>query len=796
MGSAQCKCNSDCKSRIEERLDEDIEDSILSVVSSRTLGSAEVLECLHKVQLFTRLPEDLLPTLAPLCDVRDYLPGDVVIEQGDDGHELFVIRKGITSVQVNGHEVAQLKDGDYFGENSLLRDEPRTATIVAKAPLSTIIVQREKFDELGLREKLVFKTRKAIGGGFLETSAAKPPCLKSNDDRAVMEMALKNNSNLQGLVALDDKSIHRLIDCAWKEEVKAGLDVITEGDLNASFFYIVKSGKFEVLQRVDEKAAQRVGQLKAGSSFGELALIFTAPRAATVKALVDAELWVMDRSDFKQILADRSDKCQEYVAYLDKVDLLKAHLKTAEKEALAKSLTEMTFSEGESIFEQGEKGESFYILIEGQVSVIKDGVEQIKLTATGQEARHFGERALMTNEPRAATIKVTSSTAKTLRLDRVSFEMLLGSLEELKKMGNDRPAVVMNPQAKMFRNASLLRSASHIGTAGGDREAQDIGPIERKHLKPVGMLGCGGFGCVELVEHELTGETYALKAMSKGYIVKCGMKQSVLTEKAVQMMCDSLFIVRLFETYKNDVTLYFLLEAALGGELYATYNKKGFFGKENFVRFYAAGVVMAFDHLHGKKILYRDLKPENLLLNEKGNIKLADMGLAKICIGKTYTACGTPDYFAPELIASTGHTIAVDWWTLGIFIFELMSGHPPFESSYPMQTYQKIMRGINKVAFPPKCKGPAEELIKHLCRPEPSDRLPMKKGGSRNLKAHAFYRTFDWSSFETLKMSPPYRPLVQSKRDLSNFAQSKELPPILPYEDDGSNWDGDFPTCS
>ncbi|CAJ1457361.1 unnamed protein product, partial [Effrenium voratum] len=188
MGSAQCKCNSDCKSRIEERLDEDIEDSILSVVSSRTLGSAEVLECLHKVQLFTRLPEDLLPTLAPLCDVRDYLPGDVVIEQGDDGHELFVIRKGITSVQVNGHEVAQLKDGDYFGENSLLRDEPRTATIVAKAPLSTIIVQREKFDELGLREKLVFKTRKAIGGGFLETSAAKPPCLKSNDDRAVMEM--------------------------------------------------------------------------------------------------------------------------------------------------------------------------------------------------------------------------------------------------------------------------------------------------------------------------------------------------------------------------------------------------------------------------------------------------------------------------------------------------------------------------------------------------------------------------------------------------------------------------------
>ncbi|CAE7560305.1 lsg1 [Symbiodinium natans] len=132
------------------------------------------------------------------------------------------------------------------------------------------------------------------------------------------------------------------------------------------------------------------------------------------------------------------------------------------------------------------------------------------------------------------------------------------------------------------------------------------------------------------------------------------------------------------------------------------------------------------------------------------------MGLAKICIGKTYTACGTPDYFAPELIASTGHTVAVDWWTLGIFLFELLSGHPPFESSYPMQTYQKIMRGIAKVAFPPKCKGSAEDLVKSLCKHDPAERLPMKKGGSRNIKSHPFYKGFDWASFESL------RPFVRS----------------------------------
>ncbi|CAK9087486.1 cGMP-dependent protein kinase egl-4 (Egg-laying defective protein 4) [Durusdinium trenchii] len=794
MGAAHC--SNSCYSKQDERRQEDVEDGIQSVASS-IVEVHEILEFLQKVQLFKRLPEDDLPSLAPVCEVKEYLPGDVVIEQGDEGHELFVIRWGITSVQVNGQEVAQLKEGDYFGENALLRDEPRTATISAKAPLSTIILRRSKFDELGLREKLHFKTRKAIGGGFLETAAAKPPCNKTPAEREVMERALSNNSNLQGLVALDEAAINQLIDCAWQEDAKAGLNVISEGDINASFFYIVKSGKFDVLQTSSETGKEeRVGHLKAGNSFGELALIYTAPRAATVRAVSDSELWVMDRSDFKKILADKNDKCKEYVAYLDKVQLLNQSLKPEEKEALAKSLTEMSFTEGELIFEQGEAGDSFYILVEGQVSVIKDGKEETRLTANTDTASHFGERALLNNEPRAATIKVTSTLAKTLRLDRETFEWLLGSLEELQKLGSNRPVAVMNPSASLLRKASMLRSASHLGTLGGDRETESIGPIERKDLKPVGMLGCGGFGSVELVEYQLTGETYALKAMSKGFIVQCGMKQSVLTEKAVQMMCNSLFIIRLYETYNSDQTLYFLLEAALGGELYATYNKKGFFGKENFARFYTAGVVMAFEHLHGKKILYRDLKPENLLLDEKGNVKLTDMGLAKVCIGKAFTACGTPDYFAPQLIASTGHNIAVDWWTLGIFAFELLSGHPPFESSYPMQTYQKIMRGINKVAFPPKCKGSAEDLIKSLCKSEPSERLPMKKGGTRNLKTHPFYKGFDWNAFETMRMPAPYQPSVTSKRDLSNFTQAKEMPPSIAYEDDHSNWDKDFATSS
>jgi cGMP-dependent protein kinase len=307
------------------------------------------------------------------------------------------------------------------------------------------------------------------------------------------------------------------------------------------------------------------------------------------------------------------------------------------------------------------------------------------------------------------------------------------------------------------------------------------------------LLGCGGFGAVELYEHPKTGQSFAMKGLSKGYIVKTSMQQSVMTEKNILMATNSSFIIKLYATYNTSQTLYFLLEVALGGELYATYNRKGFHGSEKHCKFYSAGVVFAFEHLHERRIVYRDLKPENLLLNEKGQLKLTDMGLAKFVIGRTFTTCGTPDYFAPELIASTGHTNAVDWWTLGILIFELMSGNPPFEAPNPMQIYQKVMKGIARVRFPSKCQGAVGNLIKALLMKEPSERLPMKPGGVKHLKNHKWYHAFNWKDMEDLKMAPPYVPNVKSKTDIANFSARKEdMPRQIPYKDDGSGWDKDF----
>jgi len=802
-GSSEANKDVAAKKPKEEGAKDD-KDKDKKAAKEENKGYAQTMQFLSQVALLKRLPKDQHPLLAAACIPCEMKAGTVIIKQGDPGAEFFVIKTGEAAVSVakDGNapvKVATLKAGDYFGENALLRDEPRSATITADTALTCFKITRDKFQELGLNERLQFANRKAVGGGGKRVLEVKSPSKKTDEERELISKALIANQNLQTMVTMDDARVKQMVDVAWKEEVPAGKEIIQEGDLVADYFYVVQEGSFEIFVAENpdsnesqaqsaEKALTRgeskyVSTVSPGGSFGELALLYLVPRAATVKAVGASTVWVIDRNNFKSILMKVSDaKINEYVKYLERVELLNALL-AEEKKALAQALIEMHFAKNEVILQEGEKGNTFYILYSGEVIVKKGGVEQTKLAASAATgtAQFFGERALLTNEPRAATVVVASETAKALALDRESFTMLLGPLEDIIKAnsnGGRRPSI-MNTTTKQ--------------AAANARENQAREKILRRDLQRIGLLGCGGFGVVDLWEHKVTGNTYAMKALSKGFIVKTGMQESVMNEKNILMMTNSVFIIKLFETYNGSQTLYFLMEPALGGELYATYNRKGFHGSEKHAKYYIAGVVLAFEHCHERRIIYRDLKPENLLLTEQGHVKLTDMGLAKFVIGKTYTTCGTPDYFAPELIASTGHTNAVDWWTLGILLFELMSGHPPFESAYPMQIYSKVMKGINKVPFPAKCQGNVEVLIKGLLKKEPSERLPMRPGGVDNLKDSKFYNEFNWKAMDSGALEAPYKPVVKSKTDIANFTARKEdIPRQLDYKDDGTGWDKDF----
>ncbi|VUZ41740.1 unnamed protein product, partial [Hymenolepis diminuta] len=425
---------------------------------------------------------------------------------------------------------------------------------------------------------------------------------------------------------------------------------------------------------------------------------------------------------------------------------------------------------------------TFYIIASGQVQVTQntrpsgspvphgEGKEKfVRLMGRGE---WFGEKALKNEDIRTANIIASyPKGVDCLVLDRESYGLLGGDIGTFERRYPDE--TLLKHQAERFQLLELKET-----------NLQDFAIV--------GTLGVGGFGRVELVQlRKDPTRTYALKKLKKHYIVVTKQEEHVMNERTILMACNSEFIVRLFKTFKDRKYLYLLMEVCLGGELWTILRNRLFFA-ESTTQFYVACVVEALIYLHSRGIVYRDLKPENLLLDQYGYCKMTDFGFAKkIGLGrKTWTFCGTPEYVAPEIILNKGHDFSADSWSLGILIFELMNGTPPFTSEEPMKTYNIILRGIDAVEFPRKITRNAQNLIKKLCRENPSERYGYSKGGLREIRKHVWFEGFDWEGLRHRQLKPPYVPKVVNSTDVENFdyyAPDKEEPP-----DDISGWDKDF----
>jgi len=254
--------------------------------------------------------------------------------------------------------------------------------------------------------------------------------------------------------------------------------------------------------------------------------------------------------------------------------------------------------------------------------------------------------------------------------------------------------------------------------------------------------------------------------------------------------CD--FVVRLHKTFKDNKYLYMLMEVCLGGELWTVLRDRNVFD-DTTARFYVGCVVEALQYLHSRGIVYRDLKPENLLLDEQGYVKLVDFGFAKK-VGhgrKTWTFCGTPEYVAPEIILNRGHDVSSDLWSLGILMFELLTGSPPFSGSDPMKTYNLILKGIDAIDFPRKISRNAQTMIKKLCREYPVERLGYGINGIKEIKKNKWFEGFNWEDLKKRTLKAPIVPTVSGYTDTSNFdsypAEESGEPP-----DDLTGWDAEF----
>jgi len=285
-------------------------------------------------------------------------------------------------------------------------------------------------------------------------------------------------------------------------------------------------------------------------------------------------------------------------------------------------------------------------------------------------------------------------------------------------------------------------------------------------------LGTGTFGRVHLVRHKESCKYYAMKVLRKAEIVRLKQVEHVTSERSILGKVSHPHIVKLHKTFQDDKHVYMLLEYVVGGELFSHLRKAGRFSTD-FAKFYASEIVGALEYLHTKNIVYRDLKPENLLLDQDGHIKITDFGFAKLVDDRTWTLCGTPEYLAPEIIQSKGHGKAVDWWALGILIFEMLAGYPPFYDDNPFGIYEKILNG--KIHFPNHFDPNAKDLVKKLLTADRTRRLGNLKNGVEDVKKHKFFKGVEWNNLYERTILAPIIPDMQHEGDTQNFEVYPEL---------------------
>ncbi|ORZ12813.1 camp-dependent protein kinase 10 [Absidia repens] len=290
-------------------------------------------------------------------------------------------------------------------------------------------------------------------------------------------------------------------------------------------------------------------------------------------------------------------------------------------------------------------------------------------------------------------------------------------------------------------------------------------------------LGTGTFGRVYLTKEQIQNKIYAVKVLKKADVVRLKQVEHINSERYVLSHVNFPFIVELYCTFQDHQSLYMVQEYVLGGELFRHLRKAGRFGNDT-ARFYAAEIILAIEYLHSKDIIYRDLKPENILLDREGHIKITDFGFAKIVVDRTWTLCGTPEYLAPETIQSKGHGKAVDWWALGIIIFEMLVGYPPFYDNNHFGIYERILDG--KVRYPGYLEPSAKDLLKRLLVIDRTRRLGNLKGGADDVKMHKWLKGTDWLGLLKKTARAPLVPSYSSDQDTSNFekypVEAEEIP--------------------
>uniref|UniRef100_A0A8C3VDY7 Serine/threonine-protein kinase N3 n=1 Tax=Catharus ustulatus TaxID=91951 RepID=A0A8C3VDY7_CATUS len=311
--------------------------------------------------------------------------------------------------------------------------------------------------------------------------------------------------------------------------------------------------------------------------------------------------------------------------------------------------------------------------------------------------------------------------------------------------------------------------------------------VQLEDFHCIAMLGRGHFGKVLLAQYKATGKLYAIKALKKKDIIRRDEIDSLNCEKRIFEVVNSSdhpFLVNMFACFQTPHHACFVMEYTPGGDLMMRIHEDVF--SEHTAQFYTACVVLGLQFLHEKKIVYRDLKLDNLLLDAEGFVKIADFGLCKEGIGfgdRTNTFCGTPEFLAPEVLTDISYTRAVDWWGLGVLIYEMLVGESPFPGDDEEEVFDSIVN--DEVRYPRFLSTEALSIIRKLLRKCPERRLGAGEKDAEEIKIQPFFKGMDWDALFARRLKPPFVPTLRDPTDISNFDEefTSQKPILTPPEE-------------
>eukprot|EP00199_Chlamydomonas_sp_CCMP681_P000070 CAMPEP_0119102536 /NCGR_PEP_ID=MMETSP1180-20130426/1251_1 /TAXON_ID=3052 ORGANISM="Chlamydomonas cf sp, Strain CCMP681" /NCGR_SAMPLE_ID=MMETSP1180 /ASSEMBLY_ACC=CAM_ASM_000741 /LENGTH=1028 /DNA_ID=CAMNT_0007086843 /DNA_START=136 /DNA_END=3222 /DNA_ORIENTATION=+ len=691
---------------------------------------ARALRFLRKLPLLKGLSDNDLIRAASRMPQRVYQDGQPLVQYGERGDELFLIRYGKVLVlrpDGNGGRVPAvvLGRGQFVGERAVINDRLRSADCVAQGTVQVVVMRKRDFMDLD------------------------NPLLAWMLDYDAISACLRTVPLMKGL---KQEQMEQLLDrFDGREEFSQGATIISQGDI-VDKLYVCKIGEVQLFKDGEPITDPSFTKESGGFTyFGDDALKEAHKCKYVVKVSSETlHLLCLSKRQLDLFLGRDLGlvTVEQVVAALKKSKHL-ATLTETEIKTVLQAAVEVKYESGAVIAAaNGPVTNKVFLVKSGEVVLVPADVPlpgQVELGRMEERGRllpgqMFNDEAIAS--PETATLKaslVASSSNTTI----ICF--------------------TTNDVEKVVGARALTGSRKSMGNIAGFKS------IDFRDLECHRIVGTGQFGLVRVVRNVKTNEVYALKIMHKAPITEPKQIEHVINERRILEEASHGFCVKLCGAYQDRDALYLLQEWVPGGELFHHLDLEGAFDEATSM-FFAASVLTALEFLHNKNMVYRDLKPENLLLDAQGYIKVADFGFAKF-IGedKTYTICGTPDYQAPEVIMRRGTTKAADYWALGVLIFEMLVGDPPFKSltGDPWDTFRRTLSG--RFYVPNFISDTAADLIFKLLQVNPEKRLGSGPLGAQEIKNHRWFAKLDWKALEARKLPAPIRPRIRNPLDTSNF---------------------------